>query len=130
MKQNELAGEDGIGIGTAPGAYRLPDGSRPDEQKRPLTLPPNTSLDKFNNFMQRIAEIVGVENATVISSDNELKHESYLDPSKAYDVLTLPMSNQTCCTYEDTRCIMSHRRSTLSALLLSLLATFQMSKPS
>jgi len=86
MKQNELAGEDGIGVGTAPGAYRAPDGSRPGAERRPLTLPPNTSLDKFNEFMQRIADIVGSENATVISSDNELKHESYLDPSKAYDM--------------------------------------------
>ncbi|KAH0015685.1 FAD-linked oxidase-like protein, partial [Aureobasidium melanogenum] len=86
MKQNDLAGEDGIGVGTAPGAYRIPDGSQPDAERRPLTLPPNTSLDKFNNFMQRIADIVGAENATIISSDNELKHESYLDPSKAYDM--------------------------------------------
>ncbi|KAI4716268.1 FAD-linked oxidase-like protein [Aureobasidium sp. EXF-10727] len=86
MKQNELAGEEGVGVGTAPGAHRAPDGSRPDAERRPLTLPPNTSLEKFNNFMQRIADIVGVENATVISSDDELKHESYLDPSKAYDM--------------------------------------------
>lgn len=95
MKQNELAGEDGIGVGTAPGAYRAPDGSRPDAERRPLTLPPNTSLDKFHDFMQRIADIVGTENATVISSDNELKHESYLDPSKAYDVQTPYLSKRT-----------------------------------
>lgn len=95
MKQNELAGEDGIGVGTAPGAYRAPDGSRPDAERRPLTLPPNTSLEKFNDFMQRIGEIVGSENATVISSDNELKHESYLDPSKAYDVWTPYLSITT-----------------------------------
>jgi hypothetical protein len=94
MKQTELAGEDGIGVGTAPGAYRAPDGSRPEAERRPLTLPPNTSLDKFNDFMQRIADIVGSENTTVISSDNELKHESYLDPSKAYDVWLPSLSNR------------------------------------
>jgi hypothetical protein len=95
MKQTELAGEDGIGVGTAPGAYRTPDGTRPEAERRPLTLPPNTSLEKFNDFMQRIADIVGSENATVISSDNELKHESYLDPSKAYDVWIPSLSNRT-----------------------------------
>lgn len=81
-----LAGEEGIGVGIAPGAYRAPDGSRSEAERWPLTPPPNTRLEKFNEFMQRIADLVGIENATVISSDQELKHESYPDPSNAHDV--------------------------------------------
>lgn len=83
MHQNELlAGEDGIG--TVPAAFRAPDGGSPSDV--PLTLPPNTSPQKFKDFMQRVADIVGADNTTVISSDAELQHDSYLDPSKAHDV--------------------------------------------
>ena len=36
--------------------------------------------------MRRAAEIVGAENATVVSNTSELGHLSYMDPSKAHDV--------------------------------------------
>lgn len=78
MKQiDELQGE-------APIAFRAPVGG--GTNNAPLTLPPNTSLEKFNDFMSSIAGIVGTENATVVSSDAELQQEDYLDPSKAHDV--------------------------------------------
>lgn len=76
---------EAAGTGTNPAAYRAPDGSSPSNPQRPLALPPNTTVEKFNDFIQQVGKIVGVENATVISSDAELQHESYMDPSKAYD---------------------------------------------
>ena len=83
MKQNEgLQGEDGIG--TTPAAFRAPESGRLTD--KPLTLPPNTSHQKFSEYIQKVAEVVGEENVSVISSDAELQHESYLDPSKVHDV--------------------------------------------
>ena len=83
MKQaDEIQGEDGVG--PSPAAFRAPEGGAPGA--RPLTLPPNTSLDKFSDFMERIGDVVGRENATVVSSDAELAKDHYLDPSKVHDV--------------------------------------------
>jgi len=83
MHQNELlTGEDGVG--TVAAAFRAPEGGSPSDV--PLTLPPNTSLEKFKDFMRRVEDIVGSDNTTVISSDAELQHDNYLDPSKAHDV--------------------------------------------
>lgn len=65
------------------------EGSGPWSPPRPLTLPPNTDLAKFQDFMQQIKGIVGAENATIISSDADLQHEDYMNPSKAYDVRAL-----------------------------------------
>ncbi|KAK4541277.1 hypothetical protein LTR36_008193 [Oleoguttula mirabilis] len=85
--RRSTAGDDeSAGMGTHPAAYRIPDGSGPTDPQRPLALPPNTSLEKFKDFIRQIGKIVGTENATVISSDAELEHESYMDPSKAYDM--------------------------------------------
>jgi hypothetical protein len=36
--------------------------------------------------MRRVADIVGAENATVISDTSEFGHGSYIEPSKAHDV--------------------------------------------
>jgi hypothetical protein len=86
MKQTDLlAGENGT-PGTVSAAFRAPEGAPASHPQRPLALPPNTSESKFKDFMRSVREIVGAENATVISSNAELQHESYLDPSKAYDV--------------------------------------------
>lgn len=82
--------EDSTVPGVTPAAYRAPEGSGPSRPQRPLRLPPNTNLEKFEDFIQRIGEIVGTENATIISSDAELQHDDYLDPSKAYDVRLHP----------------------------------------
>ncbi|KAK4498042.1 hypothetical protein PRZ48_010698 [Zasmidium cellare] len=83
MKQhNELQGEDGVG--PSPAALRAPAGG--GSSARPLTLPPNCSLEKFQDYIRRIEEIVGRENATVTSSDDELQKDNYLDPSKAHDM--------------------------------------------
>ncbi|KAK6440359.1 hypothetical protein LTR95_003419 [Oleoguttula sp. CCFEE 5521] len=87
MKQVDiLAGEDGETAGTVSAAFRAPEGTPASDPGRPLTLPPRTSLEKFKDFMLRVNDVVGSENATVISSDAELQHEDYLDPSKAYDM--------------------------------------------
>ena len=86
MKQNDLLAGEADHPGTVNAAFRAPEGAPASDPQRPIQLPPNTSEHKFKQFMLRIGEIVGDENATVISSDAELQHESYLDPSKAYDV--------------------------------------------
>ncbi|KAK5690017.1 hypothetical protein LTR97_012501 [Elasticomyces elasticus] len=83
MKQNDEFTSSG---GTHPAAYRAPEGPDADHPQRPLTLPPDTSLERFQDFMHRIGRIVGPDNATVIASDAELQHEDYLDPSKAHDM--------------------------------------------
>ena len=82
-QQDEFTGEDGA-VGPTPAAYRAPEGGRLDSQ--PLRLPPNTTLHKFQEYIAKIAQVVGDENVTVISSDAELQHEDYMDPSKAHDV--------------------------------------------
>ncbi|KAK5737238.1 hypothetical protein LTR17_006850 [Elasticomyces elasticus] len=83
MKQNDdFAGSSG----THPAAYRAPEGPDANHVRQPLTLPPDTSFERFQEFMHRIGAIVGQENATVIASDAELQHEDYLDPSKAHDM--------------------------------------------
>lgn len=84
MKQNDFENDDHAG--TAPAAFRAPEGTDAWDSQRPLTLPPNTNLEKFQGFIRSVAQIVGSENATVIASDAELQHESYMDPSKAHDV--------------------------------------------
>lgn len=93
MKKNDtLTSEDGIGTRAA--AFRGPDGGSTFDE--PMTLPPNTSLAKFKDYMQRAADIVGTENTTVISSNRDLQHDHYLYPSKAHDVsLTLALDVAT-----------------------------------
>ncbi|KAI5366187.1 Putative FAD-linked oxidase, FAD-binding domain, PCMH-type, FAD-binding, type PCMH, subdomain 1 [Septoria linicola] len=91
MKQvDELQGEAGS-VGRTPAAFRAPEGGHAGA--RPLRLPPNTSLEKFNDYMERIQEIVGTENATVVSSDAELQLEDYLEPRRLtmFVVDLLPM---------------------------------------
>jgi FAD/FMN-containing dehydrogenase len=79
--------------GVSPMAYRPPVGTHAEDRAAPLVLPPKTSLEVFRQFMQRMEDIVGTENATVVSSDDELQHENYMDPSKAHDVSGRPFSN-------------------------------------
>jgi hypothetical protein len=79
--------------GVSPMAFRQPEGTRAQDRTAPLVLPPKTSLEVFRQFMQRIVDIVGTENATVVSSDDELQHEDYMDPSKAHDVGAGPAFN-------------------------------------
>jgi hypothetical protein len=82
MKQNDSIAVEGV----SPMAYRHPVGTHVEDRPTPLVLPPKTSLEVFRQFMQRMESIVGTENATVVSSDAELEHEDYMDPSKAHDV--------------------------------------------
>lgn len=82
MKQNDNIAVEGV----SPMAFRQPVGTNAEDRTTPLVLPPNTSIAVFRQFMQRLESIVGTENATVVSSDAELDHEDYMDPSKAHDV--------------------------------------------
>ena len=89
MKLNESMTVEGV----SPMAFRQPVGTHAEDRTAPLVLPPKTSLEVFRQFMQRLEGIVGTENATVVSSDDELQHEDYMDPSKAHDVSSRPVSN-------------------------------------
>ena len=82
MKQNDNIAVEGV----SPMAYRPPVGGHAQDRQPPLVLPPKTSIDDFHQFMGRLEDIVGTENATVVSSDAEFEHEDYMDPSKAHDV--------------------------------------------
>ena len=82
MKQTDNIAVEGV----SPMAFRQPVGTNAEDRTTPLVLPPKTSIAVFRQFMQRLEGIVGTENATVVSSDAELDHEDYMDPSKAHDV--------------------------------------------
>lgn len=75
-----------IGGGTAPSAYRAPEGGNPRRPGEPLVLPPNTHFEKFQRFTRAAADACGDENVTVISDDSELGNEHYMTPSKAHDM--------------------------------------------
>jgi hypothetical protein len=89
MKLNESTTVEDV----SPMAFRQPIGTHAEDRTAPLVLPPKTSLEVFRQFMQCMENIVGTENATVVSSDDELRHEDYMDPSKAHDVSGRPTSN-------------------------------------
>lgn len=117
MKQNDNVAVEGV----SPMAFRQPVGTNAEDRMTPLVLPPKTSIAVFRQFMQRLESIVGTENATVVSSDAELGHEDYMDPSKAHDVggpilFRLKMPAETH-VLTNTRCFMSCPSSTLSAPL-------------
>jgi hypothetical protein len=83
MKQNDdIPAVEGV----SPLAFRQPVGTHAEDRPTPLVLPPKTSLEVFQQFMQRMEDVVGTENATVVSNDAELEHEDYMNPSKAHDV--------------------------------------------
>jgi hypothetical protein len=86
MKQNDNTKVEGV----SPMAFRPPVGSHAEDRTTPLVLPPKTSIGVFRQFMQCLEDIVGTENATIVSSDAELEHEDYMDPSKAHDVSVPP----------------------------------------
>ena len=80
---------DTIGGSTAPGAYRRPEGASPGENVEPLALPPNTDASKFKEYSNRVAEIVGHENITIINDRSELGRYDYLNSSIAADLFPL-----------------------------------------
>jgi hypothetical protein len=87
MKDAEKQAPDNtMGGGTAPTAYRRPNGDNPRNAGDPLTLPPDTSSEKFKEYTRRAAEIVGEVNVVVITDPSELSKESYLEPSKGHDM--------------------------------------------
>ena len=117
MKQTDHIAVEGV----SPMAFRQPAGTHAEDRAAPLVLPPKTSIAVFHQFMQRLEGIVGIENATVVSSDAELDHEDYMDPSKAHDVrcLLLIYLNLAVVVHKltDSRCIMSCPSNTSSAPL-------------
>lgn len=117
MKQNDNIAVEGV----SPMAFRQPVGTNAEDRTTPLVLPPKTSIAVFRQFMQRLESIVGTENATVVSSDAELGHEDYMDPSKAHDVggpifdrLKMPVETHVLTS---SRCSTSCPSNTLSAPL-------------
>lgn len=52
----------------------------------PLVLPPNTGKSQFDDYICRAREIVGNENVTIISSQDDLRNDSYTDPAKEHDM--------------------------------------------
>lgn len=65
------------------------DGAVPRVAGQPLRLPPNTTFDKFKDFITGASEICGDENVTVVSQSEQLSHEDYVDPSKVHDMYHL-----------------------------------------
>ena len=109
MKQPDNIAVEGV----SPMAFRGPIGSHAEDRTTPLVLPPKTSLGAFRRFMQRLEGIVGIENATIVSSDAELKHEDYMDPSKAHDVGG--PRHAVVASLIDGRCTMFYPSNTSSA---------------
>ena len=117
MKQNDNIAIEGV----SPMAFRQPAGTHAEDRAAPLVLPPKISIAVFRQFMQRLEGIVGTENATVVSSDAELDHEDYMDPSKAHDVrcLLFKYLNSAVVVHKLTysRCTMSCPSNISSAAL-------------
>lgn len=87
MKQPEqFTPEETVGGQTPATAYRRPNGKAPRYANDPIVLPPGISSQIFKDFTLKLAGVVGQENVTVISSVEELSHESYLEPGKAHDM--------------------------------------------
>lgn len=84
--------------GTAPGAYRRPDGAAPGRGVQPLVLPPDTNEEKFNDYCSRAAAIVGNDNVTVVSDRSELTKYDYLNPSKCADMYWILDNDYFVCS--------------------------------
>jgi hypothetical protein len=90
MKQpDRIAPEETAGGPTAPTAYRKPNGDSPRTAGDPICLPPGISSARFKTFLLRLAGICGEDNVTAITKEEELHHESYLEPSKCHDMFSI-----------------------------------------
>ncbi|KAK1773444.1 hypothetical protein QBC45DRAFT_81201 [Copromyces sp. CBS 386.78] len=52
----------------------------------PRRLPPNVTPEAFQTFISRAQSIVGVENVTVVDSQNPLEDGTYMDNCKTHDM--------------------------------------------
>ena len=95
---SKITPDDTVGGNTAPGAYRRPDGTAPQQNISPLSLPPGTSASKFHEYAVRVADIVGQENITIVSDPSELSRYEYLKPSKASDMFYLMDNDYFVCS--------------------------------
>ncbi|KAK5091274.1 hypothetical protein LTR05_001456 [Lithohypha guttulata] len=87
MKEPEkVTPEETVGGPTPASAYRRPNGSAPQIAGDPLCLPPGVDSSTFKTFTLRLADIVGQENITIIDKADELRQDSYLNPSKVHDM--------------------------------------------
>lgn len=87
MKEpNRVAPDETVGGGPPPPIYRKPNGDVPRAAGDPLCLPPGVSSQHFKQFTLRLAEICHEDNVTVITQSEELRQESYLEPSKCHDM--------------------------------------------
>jgi len=65
---------------------RVPNTFSESKAGDPIALPPGTTSEQFQEYVEQAREIVGKENVTIISNKEELTKEDYLDPSKAHDM--------------------------------------------
>lgn len=56
------------------------------KESDPLTLPPGISSERFHEFISRAGNICGEQHVMIISQSSQLSHDSYMDPSKVYDM--------------------------------------------
>ncbi|KAK9770842.1 putative Vanillyl-alcohol oxidase [Seiridium cardinale] len=55
----------------------------------PLVFPPGVEAAHFEAYIKRVTEIAGTENVTVITGEDVLTKDLYLDPSKAHDMFNV-----------------------------------------
>ncbi|KAF2111888.1 putative D-lactate dehydrogenase [Lophiotrema nucula] len=52
----------------------------------PKTLPPNTNLSKYHDYIARAVEIAGADNVKIIEQDSTLIDGDYMHPCKGHDM--------------------------------------------
>ncbi|KAJ5203156.1 vanillyl-alcohol oxidase [Penicillium cf. viridicatum] len=62
----------------------IPPSAQPLKFK-PLALPPKLTNGDFNEFIQEIIELVGMENVEVIASKDQIQDGSYMNPRHTHD---------------------------------------------
>lgn len=70
----------------APSGEPQQSGTQPAANAKPLKLPPNTNLAKFQQFISSVLDIVGQENMTIVEGPDQMAKTSYSDPSKTHDM--------------------------------------------
>ena len=60
----------------------------------PLALPPNTAATTFSTFIDRLTEVVSSENLTVVTDEQQLLKEDYMDRSKVHDMFHIVEKDQ------------------------------------
>lgn len=95
--------------GGNPAAYRAPAGTTANNLTNatvPLVLPPNTTLERFQQFMLELGKVTGPDNVVVISKSEELTKDDYRDPSKAHgNPLPFHLCPPRACILDNAICL-------------------------